>query len=112
MDRAHRRRWQPRPAAGGGGGSSSAPSATSACSDTTISEDNGAPHLEGVCLDMRLSSTLQSADEFTFCGETIRTDGGLHLCNDCAVRCWLQMSGECVGVVMEYNAGSTTRGSC
>jgi hypothetical protein len=45
-------------------------------------------------------------------GTAMRTDGGVKLCNDCAVRCWLQMKGECVGFVMEYYEGNTGRGSC
>merc|ERR1712048_26166 len=107
IDRAHRRRWSPSPTSGGGAAPSApTPSATSVCADSSVSEENGAPQLEDACLNI----PVQSADGYTFCGETIRTDGGLHVCNDCAVRCWLQMSDQCVGVVMEYNGDS--RGSC
>jgi len=108
MERAHRRRWQATGKTGGG----SSPPATSVCSDTPMSNSDISPQLEDTCSNMNLASVLQAADEYTFCGETIRTDGGLHLCNDCAVRCWLQLSGRCVGVVMEYSEGSTTHGSC
>ena len=61
--------------------------------------------VKAVCPDTNLPSKLQAADGYTLRGEVIRTDGGLHVCDDCAVRCWLQMSGQCVGVVMEYYDG-------
>jgi len=43
---------------------------------------------------------LLSANGVTFQGATIRTDGGVRLCEDCAARCWLQMAQvPCVGFV-------------
>jgi len=112
IERAHRRRWQPVAAPSGGAVAVGPPPAQSVCSGASESNEDRAPKLEGVCLAHDLLLALESADEYTFCGETIRTDGGLHMCNDCAVRCWLQMSGQCVGVVMDYRGGSTTHGSC
>merc|ERR1712232_889717 len=45
--------------------------------------------------------SIQSALGMTFRGVTIRTDGGVDLCKDCAVRCWLQMRGLCAGLAWE-----------
>eukprot|EP00928_Gymnodinium_smaydae_P064952 TRINITY_DN4816_c0_g2_i1.p1 TRINITY_DN4816_c0_g2~~TRINITY_DN4816_c0_g2_i1.p1 ORF type:complete len:1122 (-),score=90.09 TRINITY_DN4816_c0_g2_i1:315-3596(-) len=51
------------------------------------------------------------AEGLTFEGVEIRTDRGVALCRDCAARCWLQMSGTCVGFTfMRGRSGDT--GDC
>jgi hypothetical protein len=54
---------------------------------------------------------LVVADGTVFRGKSIRTDGGLHICRDCAARCWLQMHGTCKGFVFEPEDGNDV-GSC
>lgn len=58
-----------------------------------------------------LPSELVSSQGFTFRGNIIRKDGGLSLCSDCIVRCWLQMR-DCKGVSLRYYDDSTDRGEC
>merc|ERR1712187_1005625 len=53
---------------------------------------------------------LQSASGATFEGATIRTDGGVKLCQDCANRCYVQMN-ICVGFVFEPYSNSES-GPC
>merc|ERR1712151_854500 len=53
---------------------------------------------------------LHSAAGTNFEGATIRTDGGVRICQDCAQRCFAQMS-DCVGFVFEQYSNSD-RGTC
>jgi len=53
---------------------------------------------------------LHSASGATFEGATIRTDGGVKLCQDCANRCYVQMN-NCMGFVFEPYSNSDS-GTC
>merc|ERR1712014_464274 len=53
---------------------------------------------------------LQSASGVSLEGATIRTDGGVKLCQDCANRCYVQMN-NCVGFVFEPYSNSES-GTC
>lgn len=44
---------------------------------------------------------LASVQDFRLEGTSIRTDAWLSMCKDCAARCWLQMTGECIGFTWE-----------
>jgi len=44
---------------------------------------------------------LASVQDFMLEGRSIRSDAWLSMCKDCAARCWLQMTGECVGFTWE-----------
>merc|ERR1712187_48217 len=55
-------------------------------------------------------SNLQSMVGARFEGSTIRTDGGVRVCKDCAQRCFAQMQ-DCVGFVFEQDSNSD-RGKC
>merc|ERR1712151_339374 len=54
---------------------------------------------------------LVVADGSGFRGESIRTDGNVHVCRDCAVRCWLRMPGTCKGFVFAQGS-ERDKGSC
>jgi hypothetical protein len=56
-------------------------------------------------------TALVVADGSGFRGESIRSDGNVHICRDCAVRCWLQMPGTCKGFVFEQGSERDV-GSC
>merc|ERR1711933_276460 len=55
---------------------------------------------------------LRSASGATFQGVTIRSDGGVQLCKDCAQRCYAQTR-NCIGFVMEpYSNNKLDIGKC
>lgn len=55
---------------------------------------------------------LRSLSAATFEGVTIRSDGGVQLCKDCAQRCYAQMH-DCVGFVMEPHSSNEPQiGKC
>merc|ERR1712048_891772 len=54
---------------------------------------------------------LQSMAGATFEGATIRADGGVSVCQDCAQRCFAQMQRTCVGFRFEPSSDSN-RGTC
>jgi len=58
-----------------------------------------------------LPSQLHAVEDHTFGGAAIRTDWGVKVCDDCAARCWLQMS-DCMGFAFTYYEDSSTMGSC
>merc|ERR1712048_106256 len=54
---------------------------------------------------------LQSMAGATFEGATIRADGGVSVCQDCAQRCFAQMASTCVGFKFEPYSNND-RGKC
>jgi len=54
---------------------------------------------------------LYSARASKFFGVEIRTDGGVKMCKDCAVRCYSQMS-DCVGANFKLDYPGSSRGTC
>lgn len=57
------------------------------------------------------NADLYSARASKFLGVEIRTDGGLKICKDCAVRCYLQMS-DCVGANFKLDYQGSSQGTC
>eukprot|EP00930_Biecheleria_cincta_P002754 TRINITY_DN103750_c0_g1_i1.p1 TRINITY_DN103750_c0_g1~~TRINITY_DN103750_c0_g1_i1.p1 ORF type:complete len:591 (+),score=76.80 TRINITY_DN103750_c0_g1_i1:73-1845(+) len=54
---------------------------------------------------------LYSASGSKFFGVEIRSDGGVKICEDCVVRCYLQMS-DCVGAHFQLYYPGSSRGIC
>jgi len=75
----------------------------------TPSSSQFAPHPCGQ--ESAWQAELVVASGVKFQGNQIRTDYGVHICRDCAVRCWLQMPATCKGLVFEQTTGNDV-GSC
>jgi len=56
-------------------------------------------------------SELVVANGMKLQGNEIRTDYGVHICRDCAVRCWLMMPATCKGIVFKQTTSKDV-GSC